>query len=234
MCLYQFRNSTTYRKEKVTITLHKDSNFHEAAGISFLPGLSVHGGTCADDVPCINQCDAVYQMERYKGRRRAWENNTEVLRTDMSNLFKIMDAFLDKCVDIAHFQIHHAGDFISQTEINNWLSLSKKYKDIHFMAFTKRFEFNYAITDNFKIIYSVWPGRKIPPLNGIPLAFLDIDDTNRYPSNYNFFNCPISQNNIDGDCKRCFNIESYNAVILQFFDAEHSRWNKAKRDCLIY
>ena len=136
----------------------------------------------------------------------AWENNTETLRTDMSKLFKIIDAFLDKCVDIAYFQIHHAGDFISQTEIDNWLSLSKKYKDIHFMAFTKRFEFSYTITDNFKIIYSVWPRRKMPPLNGIPLAFLDIDDFNRYPLNYNFFRCPISQSNTDEDCKRCFNI----------------------------
>jgi len=235
MCLYQFQNSTIYKKDKVTITLHKDKNFHKAGGISFLPGLSKYGGTCADDVPCINQCDAIYQMERYKGRRKAWKNNTEVLYTDMPKLFEIIDIFLGKCVDvkITHFQIHHAGDFINQTEINNWLSLSKQYKDIHFMAFTKRFEFSYTITDNFKVIYSIWPGRKMPPLNGIPLAFLDIDDTNRHPSNYNTFLCPISQGNTE-ECKKCFDIGSYKAVILQYFDKDHSRWNKAERDCLLY
>jgi len=53
MCLYQFQNSMAYRRDGVTITLHKDRSFHKAAGISFLPGLFSQGGTCADDAVCV-------------------------------------------------------------------------------------------------------------------------------------------------------------------------------------
>jgi len=165
-----------------------------------IPNLNLPPGTtCAEGVPCYNDgCYAVQSWKQYPGVRRAWQNNLDLYNEDPINFYDQLCQYLyEKKPE--YFRLHSAGDF---PDMAYWLlfrDVCKNYPNTKFLVFTKRYhdwEFN-DVPKNLSLVFSIWPGWKLPDTKNFPWAWLEEDI--RRPMNGYWFRC-------HGECQSCGNV----------------------------
>lgn len=176
------------------ITLVKISPGNDKTGripaVSLSPILS-----CAKDVPCRKFCYAKKVTNYSPDAKRAYQSNFNLARKDLASYFDQIDAYLMRRKP-KFFRWHVSGDFLSQTYVNKVFRLAEKHPKTKFLAFTKRYGFDYSTAPaNVSIVFSMWTNYG-DTTKDMPRAWmLDTKEPdNRIPADA--INCP-------GNCETC-------------------------------
>ena len=157
--------------------------------ISLLPGRTCNGA------PCYKDCYARKFMFR-PTVNEAWTENTAYYFADPLGFFGDIISAIEKDRP-CFFRWHVAGDIPDQQYLNFVIRIAKRFPDIAFLIFTKRYELSYAgIPDNLSIVFSAWPGYKKPPRKAsiAGIAWMNDGTESRVP--IDALNCP-------GSCETC-------------------------------
>jgi len=158
------------------------------ANISLAPILS-----CDKKVECSKDCYALKAYRLYPNVKKAWADNLKIYRKDPDLYFNTIDKFLSNG-KTSFFRWQQAGDIYDQAYYNRMVEIAKKYKDIKFLVFTKKYHLDFSTKpDNLEIVFSAWPGRDIPKTK-FKIAWMNDGIENRIPNNA--IECP-------GNCESC-------------------------------
>jgi hypothetical protein len=127
--------------------------------ISLPPGVSCTA--CARRTCFLEGCYAV-NLARYPAVRAAWARNWEVYRTDPSDFFAQIDAYLT-AKRPKYFRWHISGDIPTAQYFAEMLALALDHPNTKFLVFTKTA--HRSDVPNLRLVSSRWPGDKDPKGN---------------------------------------------------------------------
>jgi hypothetical protein len=82
-----------------------------------------------------------------------------------------------------HFRWFVGGDIPNQDFVDMMIRVGKIFPHIQFLAFTKRYKFDYRfIPSNLNIVFSAWPGLKMVNRYNRPVAWMQDGTESRIPS----------------------------------------------------
>ncbi len=143
-------------------------------------------------LPCNKDCYSIKAYRIYPIARKAWDNNLKTYTEKPDFFFDEVDKFFSDG-KTRFFRWQQAGDIPDQSYLDGMVKIAKKYPDIKYLAFTKKYYLDYSdIPYNLQIIFSAWPGHKIP-LDIMPIAFMQDGTEDRV---VNTIECP-------GNCENC-------------------------------
>jgi hypothetical protein len=119
--------------------------------------------TCAPGVPCAKLCYAFrHAYNRFPHVKEGWDANLRKLRSKPDRYFEEISEYLDEHGP-ERFRIHVGGDFISQDHLDRWIDVARRYPKTRFLAFTKRYLFDFSDRlGNLSILLSRWPTLAVP------------------------------------------------------------------------
>ncbi|MCP4745618.1 MAG: hypothetical protein GY874_05670 [Desulfobacteraceae bacterium] len=148
---------------------------------------------CKPDVPCADK--DCYSLKAYKLRptvKAAWDKNFQTAIESPDDYFDAIDRYLKAR---SYFRWHSSGDILNQGYLDSMIKTALNHSQIKFLAFTKRFEFDYsALPENLTVVFSMWPGVEVPD-SALPTAWINDGIDERIPCDA--FVCP-------GQCTECF------------------------------
>lgn len=162
--------------------------------IGKIPNLSLTpGASCVPYVPCFKEgCYAYNSYRRFPNVRAAWDNNLRMYKTERMKFFYDLNWYLEHYVP-ERFRLFVGGDFPDWEFFRDFNVTAGLHPDTQFLAFTKRYEYNFdQKVENFSVVLSTWPGKNLPTNTELPWSWLEEDD--RKPEVY--FHCP-------GGCDDC-------------------------------
>lgn len=114
---------------------------------------------------CSKECYALKALKMYPAVRKAWGENSQLLRKSKREYFKQLRDYLDK-KQPAYFRFHVAGDITSAMHAGFIVDTATKYPETKFLVFTKNYEALKYIKapKNLTIVISVWEGMKAKDL----------------------------------------------------------------------
>lgn len=164
-----------------------------------IPNLNLPPGiTCEKNIPCLkNGCYAMKAWTQYPATRMAWSSNLSEFQKDDQNFFvQIQNWFDRKKKPVQYFRWHSAGDIVSQRYLDGMFEIGRQNPTTNFLAFTKRFNFDYSkCPSNLNIVFSLWPGLTLPLWTG-SYAWMEDGTDKRIISLNNTYICP-------GSCEKC-------------------------------
>jgi hypothetical protein len=130
---------------------------------------------------CAKLCYAMKAFRQYKDTKKAWTRNLKLATEHRMHYFIQVHNFLrDK--KPRFFRWHVSGDMLDQSYVDWVINLAKVFPEIKFLAFTKRYEFDYHMKpDNLTIVFSAWPGRHFKNPNNYPVAWMQDGTETRIP-----------------------------------------------------
>ncbi len=150
------------------------------------------------------QCYAVKAYKQYTNVKTAWDENLYLAENFPGVQCMDIVKYLDKTKKV-FFRIHVSGDFFDQRYLNMWIWITKQFKHIKFLAFTKAFKLDYSnIPKNMKIIYSIMPNMPMPIKKGSRAYCGNIPKTNKHKVRSCPGNCE--------SCGMCWNLENNESV----------------------
>lgn len=148
-----------------------------SSGNSKLPGIpnvsGVPGRDCRNCSSCLSVCYAQKAYKAWPSVTKAWDDNSELLRSNPARYFSEVCDYLDKHKP-RWFRIHVAGDFISPEHVDQWILVALEYPDTRFLAFTKSFDClpsQACFPPNLQIVLSIFPDMALPKHKGYAIAF---------------------------------------------------------------
>lgn len=167
-----------------------------------IPNVSlIPGRDCGADVPCAHRgaCYAIKFM-MFPAPREAWTTNSRTAHDNPAEYFQRVRGYLAYNRP-PFFRWHVAGDFLSQSYLDEVKAIAREFPETKFLAFTKRHDFDYRRKpSNLAIVFSMWPGwtpagglAKIRK-KGLPVAWLQDGKEERVPKTA--IPCP-------GICEKC-------------------------------
>jgi hypothetical protein len=98
----------------------------------------------------------------YPSVRNAWRHNSNLAHHDRESYFDGVRYYLLK-KQPKFFRWHIAGDILDQAYLDTVKSIAIEYPNTKFLAFTKRYEFDYShLPSNLSIIFSAWVEKELP------------------------------------------------------------------------
>lgn len=166
-----------------------------------IPAFSLTPGcTCSEEAraTCFRfGCYACKSYRQYPNVRKAWDTNTDLIKTNLELVEKELTAYFSAMTAPRFFRLHVSGDFASREYAEMWARVASNAPHTNFLAFTKQWNMVRGIEfpDNFSLVLSAWPGTTIPEdlRNIYSVAWLD-DGTEEIPETA--MECP-------GHCDRC-------------------------------
>lgn len=151
---------------------------------------------CGNCTACKIDCYAVTMLRGFRPSvNAAWKRNTDIVRADPVEYFKQIDhVFALEATRPRFFRWHVGGDILNQEYLNNMMVLADRYRDVHFLCFTKMYWLEYdQIPSNLSIVRSAWPGVRLP-FSDLPVAWMQDGTETRVPADA--MDCP-------GGCDSC-------------------------------
>lgn len=171
--------------------------------------------SCLPKVPCGNPdaCYAIKFFRMYPSVRRAYTDNLKLAKKSPSLFEESVRRVLNHAKRIDLFRWWSSGDFTSQDVVDSTIQLAHEFPKIPFLAFTKRYDFDFrSVPKNYSIIFSQWPGWTPPrpaPAGAMKAWVEDPDYPDpRIPKN-NFL-CPGNCTT----CRYCWNIYKYGLDVV--------------------
>lgn len=166
--------------------------------LGIIPNLSLTPGTTCTALACktcLKSCYALKAYRMYKTTRAAWDKNTKIAKEDLPTMERELGDYFTGISAPRFFRVHVAGDFVSLEYAQMWARIASSAPKTSFLAFTKAFDIAQQVSwpENFKIVYSAWPGVEAPP-PGKPVAWMDDGTETRIPPGS--IHCP-------GNCESC-------------------------------
>lgn len=143
--------------------------------------------------PCNQYCYAVKTTRLRSAARRAWKTNLSFYKEHPEDFFFEIRCWL-VVNETKEFRWHVGGDIPNYHYFCRMAEIARQFPDIRFMVFTKRYGYikEYGhIPKNLAVIFSAWPGWKIPRTTR-PIAFIKGD-----PRAKNYIVC-------EGRCDLCY------------------------------
>jgi ferredoxin len=129
---------------------------------------------CVNCESCKKECYALKAWKQYPNVRKAWKNNSDLLR---SNPMKWRDNHIEwiKKNKPRFFRFNVAGDVISSEHYQAIKGIARLCPETKFLLFTKAFKFITHLhnkPDNLTVILSLFPKMKAPKrLEALPKAY---------------------------------------------------------------
>jgi len=146
-------------KKLIPIIAAQNSKLGKIPNISTIPGAD-----CLRGVPCakISECYAMKFFNMYPNVRNAWRHNSQLAHKHPEQYFNGIRQYLSK-KEPRFFRWHVAGDILDQRYLDAMKAIALDYPAIKFLAFTKRYEFDYSdLPVNLSIVFSAWYGKQLP------------------------------------------------------------------------
>jgi hypothetical protein len=195
--------------DSITIS-HGNSKIGKCTNWNLPPILS-----CQHGVPCAKDCYALQYFKQYPNVKKAYLGNLYAVQSCLDEVFDFIRYHLS-VQPTPYVRIHCSGDFISQEYLDRWIDIAINFPDIQFLAFTKRYNFDYShVPSNLKIVFSVWPGLPLPeqPCKGIS-GYAYMLDKNNIDDRI-----PVNSTLCAGkcvDCHVCWNIDKISSKSVYF------------------
>ena len=130
---------------------------------------------------CGKACYAMKAYRIYKATHAAYDRNLEIATNHREEFFQQVMQYLVKKQPV-YFRWHVSGDMLDQDYVDNVVKVARLFPHTKFLAFTKRYEFDYTKKpDNLSIVFSAWPGVEVPNPNNYPIAWMQDGTEDRIP-----------------------------------------------------
>lgn len=160
------------------------------------------------DVPCRKGCYAVKIAAFHKNVARAWRNNYRLAHTHPDVYFgDIAKAIERRKPEL--FRWHVSGEILGQWYLDRMNKIALQFPTVKFLCFTKQFGLDYsAVPSNLNIVFSIWPGWKLPTNTTFPRAYMQDGTETRVPPDAKECpgNCAV--------CQKCWHLGKGQSVVF--------------------
>lgn len=185
-----------------------NSKLKNIANVSLIPIV-----TCPRNIPCRKKCYALKFVRARKIVRKAWTDNTKLWQEKPKLFETLLISFLERYKN-NYFRWFVGGDIPDRNFYKMIVRIAKRFKQIRFLVYTKRYAAikAYSVsrsTHNLVVAASVWKGenKKLTALNAPKVWYLD--STVTYPSSW--YLCPGSC----AKCHYCYHMKPGDNVIIK-------------------
>jgi len=127
-----------------------------------IPNISLPPLITCDKLPCNKKCYALKCYHRSIESRNAWKTNLMHYESDATDYFQEINKYLER-KQVDFFRFHVSGDIPDQNYLNGMKYVAKHNPATKFLVFTKKYYLNFSfIPRNLQVVFSVWPGVKLP------------------------------------------------------------------------
>lgn len=173
--------------------------------------------TCREDAPCKETCYANKGRQITCTVQGAYYRNLRLMNEDMDDLFEQI-AFEIKHNGLNMVRFFDSGDIPNAEFFEKMCETIRRFPDVKFMAFTKKYEIvneylaqGNTIPNNFNIMFSAWDytWKFDNPFN-LPVAYVKFKDERLNPDIPKYaLNCPSNGKKVGevtcSMCKACWN-----------------------------
>lgn len=181
---------------------------------------------CREDAPCkTSGCYCMKGCQQIAVVQAAYLRNLRIYNENHEEFWEQV-AFKIKTSGLSLVRYFDAGDIPDYDFFEGMVNTAKKFKNVKFMAFTKKYFIvnewlseNQKLPSNFNIIYSAWNKDWIVPNPyNLPVAYVDFKDKEKnpdFPENYT--TCPNQQDKTVTCtvCRKCWNKKIKTVVFKQ-------------------
>jgi len=161
---------------------------------------------CGPGVKCATACYAMKAYRQHSKTRNAWDNNLALAQSDPKRYFAQIDTYLTRRKPRL-FRWHVAGDILNRLYGLQMAKLAENHPETQFLAFTKRAGYiPKLIPVNLRILYSCWPGVKLPRGLRVNRAWMQDGTETRIPKDA----VPCLSNCTN--CLKCWNDDGKDVV----------------------
>lgn len=162
---------------------------------------------CDPNAPCYEKCYAKHGCQGFANVQGAYYRNLRLYNNDADDFFEQL-YYKIKFSGLPMVRFFDSGDYPDVEFLNRSVALAKKFPNVKFMAFTKKYNMineylnkGGEIPDNYNIIFSAWDKLwEVPNLHNLPIAYVRFKDTRMTPEMpSNTFQCPGR----DSTCSAC-------------------------------
>jgi len=157
---------------------------------------------CINCKECSNKCYAIKAYRQYKRTKKAWDENSKLIRENESKWESGHIKWITK-EKPKYFRFNVSGDIISRKHLRLMNRTCKACPSTRFLIFTKSFKFikdPKTIAENLTVVLSVFPKMKVPErLKSLPRAYAYNTHLD-YPDNLRRFKDAIE---CVGGCEFC-------------------------------
>lgn len=179
--------------------------------------------TCRNDAPCKATCYACHGCQRICNVQAAYYRNLRLYYENADNFFEQM-YYKIKFSGLPKVRLFDSGDLPDMEFLVRLVELVKKFPDVKFGGFTKKYELvnEYIdkkgdLPDNLNILFSAWDKLwEVPNPHGLGVAYVNFKDERLTPNiPKNAFHYPGRKTTCSA-CGVCFS----NKIKAVYFD-EH-------------
>ncbi len=142
----------TIRKNRPVYVAFTNTRYGKVPNVSLIPVKD-----CGKNSRyCSPKCYGVRNYQMYEATRNAWLANSKHFRNNPRAACKQVESLLLRRRNLpSMFRIHVAGDFLSQSHLDEWSELARRLPKTKFLAYTKmdNLDFSQRPT-NFEVMAS--------------------------------------------------------------------------------
>lgn len=175
---------------------------------------------CREDAPCKKTCYANKGCQTMCKVQAAYYRNLRLYNEDPDEFFNQV-FYKIKYSGLTMVRLFDSGDFPDDDFLIRMCNLCKKFPNVKFMAFTKKYDLvnnyldNNALPNNFNILFSAWDKMwEVPNPHNLGIAYVSFNDsrlTPDYPKNS--FVCPGRESTCSA-CRACWS-KKLKAVVFK-------------------
>ena len=181
--------------------------------------------TCREDAPCKATCYANNHNQTRAVVQGAYYRNFRLMNENIDDLFEQIE-YKIKHSGLNMVRFFDSGDLPSYDFLERMCNMIRKFPDVKFMAFTKKYEIvndylnEHTLPDNFNIIFSAWDHTwTFDNPYKLPIAYVDFKDKRLNPKiPKTAFRCPTNGKRLGeitcSMCKKCWN-KKLKAVVFE-------------------
>ena len=181
--------------------------------------------TCREDAPCKDTCYANHHNQTRATVQAAYYRNFRLMNENIDDLFEQIE-YKIKHSGLNMVRFFDSGDLPSYDFLERMCTMIRKFPDVKFMAFTKKYEIvndylnEHTLPDNFNIIFSAWDHTwTFDNPYKLPVAYVDFKDKRLNPKiPKTAFRCPTNGKKLGvitcSMCKKCWN-KKLKAVVFE-------------------
>lgn len=181
--------------------------------------------TCREDAPCKKTgCYCMKGTQQLCQVQAAYYRNYRLYNSDAGDFFEQVE-FIIRHNPLPLFRWHDAGEFVDDAYFRGTVEIAKKFPEIKFLAYTKKYELvndfldeGNELPDNYTIRFSMWDKNwPVPNPYNLPVAYVDFKDSSlnpEFPKKVSLCPSQTDENVTCSMCRKCWN---KNIKAVKFF-----------------
>ena len=167
---------------------------------------------CNPDAPCFKKCYAQHGCQSFAGVQGAYYRNLRLYNNSADDFFEQLH-YKIKFSGLPMVRFFDSGDYPDAEFLERSVELAKKFPNVKFMAYTKKYDLvnkylddGGKLPDNYNIFFSAWDKLwDVPNKHNLPVAYVKFKDERFTPEiPKSAFHCPGRETNCSA-CGVCWN-----------------------------